>query len=305
MLRNHERQLSEADLAERLRTGEVGDSLEINGQTVEELLYLPITVDKFSFERDIIAPTPLDPYGLKVRESDYETSVHTYLRLTLDHRLDELGIQLEGYFDDAITEEISVAHIYQMSKNDESFHRLRQHYEKGQISVTREQAEAIYRERAGYGTSINRLRLLSDFPEMESIEDMKLTAPLDEGKIVAGRQLYFKRLERLANESDDFTFDFIPEEEQIIRRVDASRTAKPNTIVTKRTPVIAMNKKNGMIFELHQKDGYTLLPLDVDLGEAPCKQVDINGQTFNLQHIGISAYWVCRPNEDSFEMPEV
>lgn len=305
MLRNHERQLSEANLAERLRTGEVGDSLEINGQTVEELLYLPITVDKFSFERDIIAPTPLDPFGLKVRDTDYQASVHTYLQLTLDQRLEELGIQLDEGIAEAIAKEISVAHIYQMSKNDESFHRLRGCYENGRIAVSREQAEAIYRERAGYGSSINRLRILSDFPEMESIEDMKLTAPLDEGKIIAGRQLYFNRLKLLANESDDFTFDFIPEDEQIVRPVNSQHTAPPNVIVTKITPAIAMNKKNGMVFELHQKDGYTLLPDSVDLGEAPFKEKIINGRTYKVQHIGISAYWVCRPNEDSFEVPEV
>ncbi len=265
---------------------------ELKALSVEELLYCPISIEDQPYTKDITSPTPIDPYELVTNASSYYNGALMYMHGTFANRIQQLGIQLPAFQEQAIGAEIEMSHSFQLRKNSDTIKKLRQEFEENPNSFTLKQARAIYLERIGFGSSEQRLRIVAAPDRVDAIEDMKITAPLDERKILLGLQEYYDRLQGIGANSD-IDIRFIPIAEQKSRLVDVSKTAHPGTLVTKRT--IAVASVNNKIIDLRQKDSYVCIPLDVDLGDAVPVIRTINGVNYNIQHVAVSSYWAVQP----------
>ncbi len=261
---------------------------------IDEYLQGSISMDAHHFERNPISPTPLHPSMLTVESSyiDYSSAALAYMHGRHDARLFESGVQLPLASNVAIEAEINTAHAFQVEKNGDSMQRLLHEYSAHPESFSLDTARTIYDERCGHGSTENRLKLLSTFPGIGSIEDMKMTAPLDGKKILLGQQQYYAHLHELANTPrNDIDIQFVHPDKQKLYLVDVSKSAHPGVFVTKRIPVTA--KVGEVELLLKQKDSYVALPPDLDLGDGVQKLiVKMNGQVVNMQQISTASYWV-------------
>ena len=267
---------------------------ELSDLSVEELLYGAIDIEDQPYSRDMLSPTPIDPYDLVTHGSSYPNGAMHYMEGMFTTRLDELGIELPPFHEEAILSEINMSHNFQVQKNSQSISCLREKFANNPHSFMLDQARAIYLERIGQGTSERRLRIVAEHDEVDSIEDMKITAPLDERKVLLGLKEYYTRLQAIA-EKGDVSIDFIPAHQQPIRMIDVNKTAHPGTLVTKRT--IAVAHINGKVIELRQKDSYVCIPADIDLGTAIPVIRRIKDMDMNIQHVAVSSYWAVRHPE--------
>lgn len=270
------------------------NQIELEAFSVDELLNGPIHIQDQPYSRDILSPTPIDPFGLVTNSSHYPGGALHHMDGLFTERLYDLGVQLPSYHQEAIEAEIVASHEFQILKNSNSILRLREKYIQNSSSISVKQARAIYLERICQGSSEQRLRIVAEHNEVESIEDMKMTAPLDEVKVLLGLQQYYENLQAIATKND-IDIQFLPANQQPIRMVDVEKTAHPGTVVTKRT--IAVANVNDKIIDLKQKDSYVCLPTDMDLGSAVPVIRSINGLDVNIQHVAVSAYWAVRPPE--------
>ena len=270
------------------------DQVEWEHLSVEELLYGPIEIQDQPYSRDLLSPTPIDPYDLVTHASNYSNGAQHYMEAMFTGRLEELGIELPAFHEEAIQAEIYASHSFQVQKNSGTILRLREKFMRDPKSVSLAQARAIYLERIGRGTSEQRLRIVAEHDDVDSIEDMKMTAPLDERKVMLGLNEYYGRLQAIAAKGD-VDIDFIPANQQPIRMIDVKKTAHPGTLVTKRT--IAVAHINNKIIELRQKDSYVYIPTEVNLGTAVPVIRRIKDMEMNIQHVAVSSYWAVRHPE--------
>jgi len=264
---------------------------------VIDLIKGPLYSEHLPYEIDDLSPTPLDPKKLMAHGTPYLLGAETYMFDQLSLRIEELDIEIDDYSHDAIAREISMQHQLQVTHNEKALRRIYSIFLRAPESIDMHSAELIYDARIGQSSSLRRMLLLANFPEMEAIEDMKLTSPLNFREILIGQLKYVQNLNSLNSPENGIVVRLLSTKEQNLRRIDVSNTADPGIIALKKT--IAEATVGGVELLLKQRESYVLFPTSKDLGEDCVKNIQvINGQRVNMQHVGISAYWTIKEMEE-------
>src|SRR5690606_37897718 len=144
-------------------------------------------------------PTPLDPYNIKSGEIEYYGSAEVLMTGRLDAVALATNMSPDVY--EAIADEIRTRHSLECNKNATSFKRLRMAVYKNPERLTDDLREIILRARAAKATTEERIELLTVYPETESIEDMKVTCPLDIRQYTRVRNSYHEQFLELQHNS--------------------------------------------------------------------------------------------------------
>lgn len=149
--------------------GEYSHIPEINGK---------IILEELPFSKDPWSPTPLDPLDLTTTEKvDYypaalELMLDRFERRMAETDLDEASKAL-------IRKEIETFHQKRCLKNTEAMDRLRGATRRNPELLTPEILASIYRARSAQASLMDKLDVLSTFPDTGSIGDIQATIPFN------------------------------------------------------------------------------------------------------------------------------
>lgn len=282
---------------------EIPRRLSPEQKIVRERLFGRLDTELQPFEIDELSPTPLDPMNLYTVGINYVNSAEMFMQNRLDERIMELGIELGPGQYEALSLEIHTAHMLQVGHNAASLERLHALFLKDPTSITPEIADKIYLARLGASSVLSRLELLADNPEMESIEDMKFTKPLNAPEIKSSLNRYGKMLNELNKDKNGVQLRILPVSQQKIRLVDVSGSAKPGILVTKTT--IAEATVRGVEMVLKKRDWYFAFPAAQNLGNVIPSFHVIDGERVNLQYSGVSTYWTTKESDEAEQTEDV
>jgi len=193
------------------------ENLTDSERQLHHFMFDSIILPGWAHDTDPLSATPGDPYSVMNEEFEaYYSPAFEYMMAILDHARDQYGLTDEQY--KIIKAEIRAQHDVQCNHNNESISRLHALFyrEKGRFDA--EIAERVRNVRAGSATSLDRVLLLKDFPEVDSIEDMKFTSPLDHDGHMTAKVSYAKQLmEFNGNQEAGFIVQMVPEQEQEVR----------------------------------------------------------------------------------------
>ena len=153
----------------------------------EKVLHGDIDFDSKRYYDSAISPTILDPDKTKgYKEYSYD------IMLERLHEINQVARLPESIFRE-IAKEIKIEHSMRCEKNADRMIRLEEIL--GGYEVMSEQlAERIIRARIGEASTLEIAELISLFPELEGIEVMKATYPLDRFAMNEANNLYMKTM---------------------------------------------------------------------------------------------------------------
>lgn len=163
----------------------------------DDVFVKDLLIVKQPYELNERSPTPLDPFHLKLDETDYFTSAGFHVERRLMKTADAIGLSEEAR--ERITSEIEYEHLHRSLKNNDAMKRLRVAFENEE-QVDSRMAELILRARAGNADIQSTAYLLAAFPEMEAIEVMKYTEPLQDKKLELAHAHFIYALRMAARE---------------------------------------------------------------------------------------------------------
>lgn len=155
----------------------------------DQVLHGDLEFDSMSYYENSISPTILDPDAIDgYKEFSYD------IMLDRLHDINQVA-QLPEPIYRQIAKEINFEHRMRCEKNAERIFRLEAALQ-GYELLPAELAEIITRERIGTGSTFNAAELLSILPEVEGIEVMKATYPLNRAAMNDANNLYMKSMLR-------------------------------------------------------------------------------------------------------------
>ncbi len=169
----------------------------------------PIFRDKIYLNRApysggyVTSPTPLDPDNVEINHIPYRNHATYWMTERLHgtlSRLVEKGFTMSDATHSAIVDEIEAQHGIRCEQNQGAYARLIRAVAKNPERLDIGVARSIEAIRSGKATSLQRINLLSAFPKMFAIEDMKDTAALDDAGYEEHVTDYVDSLRRLSQE---------------------------------------------------------------------------------------------------------
>lgn len=258
------------------------DSLGFYSGQLDEKL----TIEKQPYEINPLSPTPADPFNIVAGDRPYFESAEELMQQRFDDKADQ--VNLDSMSRNSIKREISTQHMMQSTKNAEGYNRLRLAVAQDPSRLTDELAGIIPDVRSGLASSKNRLLLLSSFPEMVAIEDMKYTCPLDIKGYQRAMRTYVNKLRELQF-SAGLDFFVLSNDEAKARSINVSESADSNIMVIK--SVMGELFFHNSVFELVEKRSYYSFPTNPQLRgitENIIKLLDEEAR--NIQPISVSVY---------------
>lgn len=264
-------------------------------RVVYRALFDPITLANKDLDSNPLVATAGDPNSIMMDAANYETTTSNYMMSKVDSarervtNTDESELTLIDTALLAVQDEIVVQHSRQCYRNNESIKRLKTLFLHDPSLFDLSISDIIYRVRSGEATSEERIVLLARHPEMDSIEDMKFTCPLDIKSYKKMMRTYLESLIELQHKSN-IEYSPIPQHEQKIEIKDTSSTADANIAVIK--VVIARIHVDGVMIELVERRSHYVFDSKPQLrGIADNIAKGNNGSVYNTQPIAVSAYF--------------
>lgn len=167
-------------------------SIELSDCIKEPIFTDPIALEEAPYLKgNVKTPTPLDPEHVYFGWYDEDNAfvgvsyrAHA-MRWMLDRfnrsvaELDAYGIQFPSASYHAIHDEIEAQHNIRCEQNQNAYSRLLRAISENPSRFTPQYEALLGRLRTGTASTLDRIQLLLDFPEIRGIEDMKDTAIFD------------------------------------------------------------------------------------------------------------------------------
>lgn len=223
-----------------------------------------IVLEDNPFENNLLSPTPGDPASVFIRGgASYEDEALKYMK----SKLDQAASQFEQAYDErgrsmplitneiyaTILNEIQVQHTSEMAKNDAAFRRLMEKFRNNPNSISLDESGRIERIRGVSATSEDRLTMLSAHPEIDALEDAKITCVLDYYAYIDAKSNYFLRLNESLAESEDHIVVRIDDKDLKPRPRKLDKTISESVIATKSVIAEVFNTRTGQVFEVVEK----------------------------------------------------
>lgn len=262
----------------------------------------PIHTETLPFVIDPLSPTPLDPYTLRTSGAEYYGSALMLMNGRLDDTAQKSGLSSDSPAYMATAAEIETQHSLRSMKNSESLDRLRleifQRRTLG-VEISKESQERILRARAATATMVDHIRLLEEFPQMEAIEAMKATFPLDMKAYTNAMKTFTGRLVSFQYTMPELNMRSPCEDDAKPRYKDLSGSADDSVIVLKN--VLKDLTYRGTDMQLVQRRSFIVLPTSLQLRKVTQNIIQLpnSSSAVNLQPIDTTAYLRVRGNESS------
>lgn len=254
-----------------------------------EMLHKKIIVPKHIFNDNPLSPTPADPHNVVDAEGNgYFSASRDMMTERFQKVAKEIG--LDDMARISILAEIETQHQLQCDKNAANYDKFCDILVESGYLLNDDMRAMITRIRSGEATSAERIILMSLFPEMEAIEDMKITAPLDAKAFKRAIRTYMAGLIRLNNHSSDIDLKLLPQSEQEPRVTYAHDNGKGRIAVAK--AVIAEARVRNVVLEFVARGAYYYFPASTSLKGVAATLVNIppDGETVNKQQISALIY---------------
>ena len=279
---------------------------------VYEKLFPPIKLHQDIFTEDPYSPTPGDPERAAM-DSSFGASMYTNEALVyMFEKVDAVKGRLEkgaryGRSDiltddelNAVRREIALQHDHEVEKNSEALDRLRDKFLINPYSISPKEADLIEKVRGTSASSQERLELLALHPEIDAIEDMKLTCFMDYVAYADALSTYRNRLWDL-NEQERLRVSLVPSDKQIDRPRNLDKDTCQSVKASKTVIAEIYDRKTGRVFEAVEKTNwYTFDPSRPFDGVIPHIVDDQNQQPIYTQ-----VYFRIKRDRENEEDPTV
>lgn len=285
------------DLAQLAMERGVADSFE---QVDDQQFYEPVTLEEAPYlNKDIKTPTPLDPehvyfgwYGEDGEFVGMSYQAHA-MRWMIDRfnlsvaGLEAYGTQFPGTLYHAIHDEIVAQHGIRCEQNQTAYSRLLSAIAQNPSRLTPKLKELLPNYRSGTASTLNRIMLLLDFPEMRGIEDLKDTAIFDFPGFSKNIDDYMKSLIDLNGING---LRVLPRDNNLRGYQPKVVDLDGGIVIVK--SVIADIGNGTQRLEAVERRSYCLLPADLKIdSETDSLVYGNNGRLYNLQLIAGSVYF--------------
>lgn len=274
---------------------EIYTSLSDPEKEVYSALFNPIELESQPFDKNELSPTPGDPYNVMTYSTQYYKAAELLMigRFTDQSDLitnsdeEELKTIHRGLM--AIELEILTQHELQCRHNNESIQRLQASFRRDPASFDPEMVPIILAVRSGEASTEDRIALLLKHPEMESIEDMKSTCPLDIKGYERTIEQYYRTFMELQFNTN-FDVAMIPTDERIITIKDVTESASNGIEVVK---TVLFEVTDGAIaLELVERKSFFIFPTRPQMRGISENIIKLSGKSpVNRQPISVSAYF--------------
>ncbi len=274
------------------------DGLPDQYEWIDYALYseIEITSDSPKSPMDDLAPIPLDARNVSILDERVsggpsgERESTPYLKerqLLISTRLEDVyrRYNLPDSYRQLMEYELHHQFINPLQKSLQRRDRMDQCM--GGIDFVHESiAEVIRNVRGGTASITQSLELLAMLPELESLEVMRQTEPLNQGAMHRGDRDFTKDLIKHAHDTDGFKCVRVPTDEK-------NRSARP-----KRTPsgITVLKSKEADIYmagvhlELIGRHTFILLPPELEGVPQRIIQDENTGLSYNAQPLSASKY---------------
>lgn len=264
-----DKMLSPHKVVEQMLAGDiVGDQWFVY-QKLFSVVYAPSDMFNEEHDLDALYPTAGDPDYLRTPDGKlYDEQIIKFQRSKLD-RARRTQLKASKAVDRSpnnpvvsplsptelreLSREIRIERERRSEKNTAAFNRLRDKFINDPSSISLQEAELIEIVRGVTATTHQRLELLATFPEVDAIEDMRSTCPLDYEAYLAATAKYRERLIALPKTSDRFIVRIIPEEEQEVRTRQPTGNLTDNVHPSKKVIADIFDTETGLSFEAVEK----------------------------------------------------
>lgn len=168
------------NLEKPVRTVQVPPEFNLPSYEYDDVFCAHIELEKQPYDLNVYSPTPLDPHRIKLHGPGYFMSARLYMDALLTDKQAE--VNLPQHIRDDIWMEIQYEHVHRSDKSSDAMERLRGAYNPDD-AVHPYIAELVMRARSGTASIDQLAHLLALYPEMESVEVMKYTQPLESRKM--------------------------------------------------------------------------------------------------------------------------
>lgn len=234
-----------------------------------------IMLDSNPFENNPLSPTPGDPATVIMSNNkSYETGALEFMK----SKLDDISVYSSQNFNDetkkplfsnevyaVLLNEIKIQHRIEIAKNNDSFGRLLNKFRNDQDSIDPSQSDQIERIRGVSASTFDRMTFIISHPEIDAIEDAKMTCPLDYRAYIDAKSNYFSRLFESIVDSDRFVTVMIASDDQKprMRKLDKSVSA---AVVSKKIVIAEIfDSETGQVIEVVEKLNQYAFPADYKL----------------------------------------
>jgi hypothetical protein len=275
-------------------------SIELSDCIQNPIFTEPIALEEAPYlNGDVKTPTPLDPehvyfgwYDQNDAFAGISYRAHA-MRWMLDRfnrsvaELDAYGVQFPNVSYHAIHDEIEAQHNIRCEQNQNAYGRLLRAISKNPSRFTPEHEGLLRSLRAGTASTLERIQLLLDFPEMRGIEDMKDTAIFDFPGFSRSIDDYVKSLVQLNSVNG---LRVLPRNNNM--RSYQSKAVDPDKGIIIVKSVIADIDNGNERLEVVERRSHCLLPADLKLNSKTDHLVHgYDGRLYNQQLIAGSVYF--------------
>ena len=235
-----------------------------------------VVLDSNPFEKNLLSPTPGDPAAVIIQGGvSYEDGALDYMKAKLDQAttrrtktFNEQGARVPLVQPDTyatIFNEIKIQHTNEITKNNAAFGRLLEKFRNDPNSIDISEADLIERIRGVSATSLDRLELLTTHPEIDAIEDAKITCPLDYTTYIDAKAKYIDRLLNDISGSDHYVALLIGDTDQKPRPRKLDKSISSAVVATKTVIAEVFDTNSGLVFEVVEKLNQYAFPADQEL----------------------------------------
>jgi len=258
-------------------------------QTLDKI-YGPLLTEFQPYDLDEQSPTPLDGTQLTANGVPYVEGGRMLMNARLDQRLEELGIELKNMQYGAILEAMSAEHEMRIAQNAATMGRVHEVFMSDPSEISPEMADNIFLARMAGASLARIIKIIAKYPQIESIETIKYTKPLDPMNIARNRSIALAKLMQLQNNDEGFSFRLLtPEETRIARRSVPLGSLNDFGGVATKAPIAVASYEGTDLF-LKERESYFFFPAAQRLGNNPQNIRTIKGENVNVQPIGFSHY---------------
>ncbi|HET8884037.1 MAG TPA: hypothetical protein VFM68_01045, partial [Candidatus Saccharimonadales bacterium] len=265
--------------------GEVEPSspfVDVDRTTFEGIFENDLVISKQPYEMNEFSPTPLDPFHLM-----HNGGVGYFVgaSVLMEQRLHEAAenADLPQPLEEIIVNEIIYEHHHRSQKNNLAMRQLREAFRGVPVGdIDPQTVELILRARSATADIYESASLLASVPEMEAIEVMKYTAPLDERGLTFAHAKFIYNTRRTNDTMEDFQIDNMMQSNTQARAISNTNTDS-RIIVTKRKEADLTVK--GQKLELIGRYNYIVIDPTINLTGVRPNLVKLGGNTVNRQPI--------------------
>jgi hypothetical protein len=260
------------------------EKFDQNLYSYEDVFKSDLLIAQQPYELNKYSPTPLEPFHLKLHNTDYYVSASAYMEGRLTTMASEVDLSPKAQ--QAITSEVEYEHLARSLKNNDAMRRIRESM-KDVPYVDAQIAQLVLRARAARAEVRELAYLLSIFPEAEAIEVLKYTDPLNDKELAFAHAQFIYNLRMAAENTHGMVIDDSAAERP--RPRVSHESVLPKNFITKGKEMdVYINNTHLELIGCYSH--YVPDPDETALLKKRPTMAVINGQTIPMYGTAISKY---------------